>query len=689
MSHITLDLETRSAVDLRKTGVSVYARDRSTDVWCAAYAVDDEPVQLWLPGEPCPPAIVSAVAAGWPFHSHNASFERTLWTHVLGPRYGWPEIPLEAWRCSMAAALALSLPASLQHLGPALGLDVTKDMEGKRLMLTMARPRKARKKELLPPDANGHYWFDDAARRQRLYDYCKQDVETERAAEKRLLPLSPSEQFLWRLDQRINDRGVFVDHPLAQAALKIVQEATADLNRELRDLTGREVLTGTNVEQMKAWLAKHGHAVEALDKEQVNELLAKDTLEPAVRRVLEIRREVSKASVKKINALLAGRDEDGRARGLLQFHAASTGRWGGRRFQPQNIKRPTLKDVDTAIRLLELADIDAIRLAYDDPLSVVADTLRALLRAAAGRVLFAADFSNIEGRGLAWLAGEQWKLDAFRAFDQKRGPDIYKLSYSRAFELAIEYVDDAMRQMGKVMELALGYEGGVGAFQTMAANYGVKVADTKADELKVAWREAHPETRQLWRDLNDEAVRAVSKPGTIVSLAGEKIAFLKRGSFLFMRLPSGRTLAYSNAELVEMVWVEHKVTHKRYTLTLEKARTGTDIHFVADEAFLAVRYMGVGKKGSGHWGWVYPYGGMWAENAVQALSRDVMAAAMIRLEAAGYPIILTVHDEVVSETDASFGSLDEFQRLMVVPEPWMGDFPVAAAGWRGERYRKA
>jgi DNA polymerase len=426
--------------------------------------------------------------------------------------------------------------------------------------------------------------------------------------------------------------------------------------------------------------------MEDMTKATVAEKLGDSALPAAARRALEIRRSVGKASVKKINSLLAGRDADGRARGLLQFHAASTGRWGGRRFQPQNIKRPEIKNVDLAIRLLLRGDWEEVELVYGDPLSVVGDCLRGMVRADDGRILLASDFSNIEGRGLAWLAGEQWKLDAFRDYDNGIGPDLYKLAYARAFLISINQVDGPMRQIGKVMELALGYEGGVGAFQTMAGNYGIQVSSEYANELKHRWRNAHPRTKALWRSLIDAAVKAIGSPGTRAEVNG-KLAFLKRGSFLFMRLPSGRVITYPHPRLVEMVWVEDVETGKRRTMTLVAAKREAGIEYDAEQAYMGAVYYGQNAK-TRQWGDVSLYGGILAENAVQAISRDVFADAMLRVESSGYPVVLHVHDEVMSEVPAAGASFDEFNALMSITPSWAQGFPIVAAGWSGERYRK-
>ena len=661
MTHtLHIDFETRSTVDLRRAGVYRYAEDPMTDVWCAAYAVDDGPVKLWTPGDAVPAAVdqLTLLRNKWEVVAHNANFERAIWQHILLPRYGWFPPKLTQWRCTMAQALAMSLPASLENAAAAAGLDTGKDMGGRRLMLQMAQPRRPRKSE----DPNALLWWDDEERKQRLYAYCKQDVEVERKLDKKLLKLTDTEQKLWRLDQVINDRGVFVDVKLCEAALKVVNEATRWLNDELREITDGAVSAATNVGQLHAWLrTKHNMQLASLDKEAIEAQLIRKDLPAPVRRALEIRRDCAKTSVKKIDALLAGRSKDGRARGLLQYHAASTGRWAGRRFQPQNIKRPELENVDQAIDLVATGSASIVDATYDlSPLAVVGDCLRGMVRAPSGRKIVAGDYANIEGRILAWLAGEEWKLDAFERYDEGKGPDLYKLAYARSFGVKPDDVDKERRQVGKVMELALGYQGGVGAFQTMASNYGVEVSDDRAEELKVAWREAHPKTEAFWYTLEKAAMNAVRNQGRTSYV--NHVAFRRVGAFLYLRLPSGRTLCYP------------------YPAIVPKATPWGEMRD-------AVKYKGVNSY-TRQWDDCYAYGGLWAENVTQAVARDILAEGMIRLEKAGYPIILTVHDEIVCEVPSAFGSVSAFETIICEIPEWADGLPIAAEAWEGERYRK-
>jgi DNA polymerase len=676
MTALHIDFETRSTVDLKKTGVYVYAEDASTDVWCAAYAVGDEPVRLWTPGD----AIPYELFFEGPVVAHNASFERAIFAGIMGPRYGWPIPKPEQWRCTMAMALAMALPPGLGECSKALGLNVHKDDDGKRLMLQMAKPRRPRKDE----DPDALFWWDDEERRQKLYAYCKQDVEVERAIERHLLPLRTQELALWHLDQTINDRGIYVDADLCRQALQIVGAASSWLNDELAELTDGSVTKITAVAQLVAWLATQGVSTESLDKANVADLLGRD-LPENVRRVLEIRAEGGGAAVKKIDALLNGTSRDSRARGMLQFHAASTGRWAGRRFQPQNIRRPRSENVDALIEAVATGSADFVRMVHGEPLAAVGDCLRGLLRAAPGHVLYAADYSNIEGRLIAWFAGEDWKVQAFRDFDAGDGHDIYKLAYARSFSVAPEAVGKPERQVGKVMELALGYQGGVGAFQKMAVGYGVIVEDERADELKVAWREAHPNVVQWWYDLEQAAKDAIANPGT--TFHAGRIAFRKAGSFLYMRLPSGRAICYPYPCMKRklMPWTTQGALIRVDVdpETGEETRVYEQLPVWKD----SICYKGVDQF-TRQWSDQFAHGGLLANNAVQGTARDVEAEAIVRVEAADYPVVLSVHDEVVSETPEDFGSLDEFKQLMAALPEWAEGLPLAVSGFKARRYQK-
>lgn len=664
MTTLHVDFETRSAADLKKTGVYAYAADPTTDIWCMAYAFGDEPVRVWTPGEEPPAELVEHVMLGGVLVAHNAAFERVIWRYVLAPRYGFPEPDVSQWRCTMVMAYALGLPGSLENAAPAAGIDIGKDMAGRRLMLQMARPRKVEGDKIT--------WWDDSDKLQRLIAYCKNDVEVERALEKRLRPLSESELKLWHLDQVVNDRGVLVDEALATAAKKIVKQAQASLDARMRELTGYAVSKCSNRNELVAWVRSQGVKCESIGKEAIEEILEETVdLPPKVRQVLEVRRESAKASVAKIDALLNGKSpEDGRAKGLIQFHAASTGRWGGRRFQPQNIKKPEHGSlIPLLIDLILAGESEMLDMLGIPWLTAVADTLRGMLVVEKGRRLMAADYNAIEARVLAWLAGQD---DLVRLFNS--GGKVYETMASRIYGVPVEQIvkTDPRRQLGKTAVLGCGYGMGAPKFQATCAKDGIEIDIDMAKTVVDVYRQSNDRIKQFWYDMENAAVAAVKNRGSVQRVG--KIAFKVAGSFLFMRLPSGRFLSYPYPEVraFDTPWGEPKegLTYFSTIDVSKKAKIVED------------------PNNSSSWARIKTYGGMLAENATQAVARDVLADAMPRLEAAGYPIILTVHDEIVCEAPDGHGSVEEMEAIMCDLPAWASGLPVAAEGFEGARYRK-
>jgi DNA polymerase len=1038
------DYETRSTIDLKKTGAHVYMRHPTTSIWCASYAVDNEPVGLWLPGQPVPAEFKQAAedpeAETW---AHNCAFEQDVEKYIGGPRHGLPVFDLKKQRCTMVTGYALSLPGSLEMAAPAVGIKEGKDIIGGRLMMQLAKPRGkieyANGYSSIPfdatrvaeMDADGwevyeHLgracarvrWWNDPEKLAKLYAYCKQDTVVEREYHHRLRPLKQSELELWHLDQVINQRGVFIDRKLCEAAKTIIAAAEDDLDAQMKSVSGGAIGACSNRNQVLQYVRERGLLIDGLAKDVLEDvyeegieaaLLRFETENPddaldwppdfavrarEVKRVLDLWRLAARASVAKIETLLRGADpDDHRVRGLLQFLAASTGRWGGRRFQPQNLKRPEEIDIDTIIDAVLTGDYDWLCLLYADPLSAISDILRGLIQAAPGKKIVAADYSNIEGRVLAWLAGEEWKLQAFRDFDNGTGHDLYKItaggilgkhptavtkderqSHGKVPELAciaegqlvltdhglipIERVElfhkvwdgvgyqghdgvvyrgekevfeydgltatsdhlvwiegqtrpvrfghaaacgqrllrsglgrkriwvgedhttgttiperlarrvcgggvyrlwndrldrfgsfnprhfkrlssmlaaagrpkmagstahgrqepvrepethefhqlwreghpvrfpfhpgsgtlgdpelgrgscsgtrsgrqrrplragqsevvnevraelqqaddqklDGRRNVGgnkepifEVHDHALpargllaragdlfrlgrrrrstkeldghlvetrktrvydilnagprnrftvsdrlvhncGYQGAIGAFKQMATAYNVNLTDERITEIVQGWRAKHPMIKQFWYDMEKVAMAAVREKGSTHHVG--KITFRMAGSFLFMRLPSGRFMAYPNAEIrsVKTKWVDPdsgEAIYKdalTYFSTIDPAKKGKIIYDPAN---------------SGLWARISTYGGMLAENATQAVARDILADAMPRLEAAGYPIILTVHDEIVCE--AENGSATEMEEIMCDLPAWARGCPVSAEGFEGKRYRK-
>lgn len=688
-----IDFETRSAADLKKTGLYVYAEDPTTDVWCACWCIGDGPVHTWAAGQPFPRILGDYIAAGAVIYAHNAGFEHAIWTHVLSTRHGWPKVSFEQFRCTAAMAAAMALPRDLAGAAIAMGLPEQKDMAGKRLMMQLARPRSK-------PGEPLRFWTPEEVpeKFKRLYDYCVQDVEVERALTKKLRPLSDFEHAIWQLDHTINTRGVRVDLSSVRRADRIVKLSLEQLDQEIATRTRNAVTKASQATRLVEWLREQGVDAASVDKQAVKDALAAD-LPPNVRRVLEIRREAAKSSTAKLEAMKLRTSADGRSRETLMYHGASTGRWSGKGIQLQNLPRPSLKqrDIEAVFEALPAGDPAWLEL-WGQPLSVVSDCLRGMITAEPGHELVMADFANIEGRVLAWLAGEEWKLDAFRAYDRGEGADLYKVAASGMLGRPIEAIDDKQRQIGKVSELALGYQGGHGAFISMAKNYSVTPADI-APSVKAAfpedtwsaaearfeennrfdlpvdewtalrivvdsWRAAHPKVVAMWQDLDDVAATAVMRPGKRFdadSTAG-KVSFACAGNILWCRLPSGRLLAYVDPKIkdVEAPWGAVRQ---------------------------AVTFMSVNSV-TRRWERTKGYGGYWAENVTQAVARDIMAEAMLRIEGRGWPVVLTVHDEVIAEVPKGSVTGHEFGEVMRQLPAWAGALPVAAEGLVSWRYRK-
>lgn len=660
-NDISSDFETRASVDLRKTGVYPYAMHRDTDVivfgfhvpelnqifqWTPMDAIDDTPVHQML-----------IELAGNPervFRAWNAQFERVIWREIMVKRYGLPDIPTERWRCTAAEAAACAMPRSLDRCAKVLGLVEQKDKVGHNLMLRMSKPRK-----ILP---NGRIiWWQDVERMDRLLAYNRQDVVTEMAIKEKIRNLTDFELKVYHLDQKINDRGVMLDLSLATATQTMANEIVERANDELLWLTQGKVTAVTNPKAIVSFLNSLDVGTDTVNKDAVRVLLAGDNLPEAARRVLEIRAEAGKSSVKKLAAMFACVCPDLRMRGLLLYHGANTGRWAGRLIQPQNFpaRSRALGDTFKAkswIDMVKDGQLDTIELSYP-ALEVLAMMLRPCLRAAPGHKFYCADFAAIEARVLAWLAGEQWLLEAFR-----NGEDVYKIMASRIYRIAVEAIGKgAMRDMGKRVILGCGFGMGWQKFIATCAKEDIAVADDEAQSIINTYRDSVPNIMGLHKELERCALDAVRNPGANFYAANGKLLFTKRGEFLWIVLPSKRPLAY-------------------YRPKIEKRKTpwGTEQDCVTFEC----------ENDKKQWVRVSAYGGLWAENVTQAVARDIMVAAIIRLEDAAYSILLSIHDEALAETPADFGSLAEYLSLMGQPPIWAMDCPVKVEGYEGPHFQK-
>jgi hypothetical protein len=703
-----IDVESRSTANLPKTGAPAYWQHPTTDVILASFCKDDEPMQRWRRGYPVPALIVQAIAEGWLIYAHNAGFEWWAWICCLGPRYGWPVPDPRNLRCTAAMAAAMALPRSLDGAASALGLKHQKDGSGYRLMMQMCRPRSIKDGVIT--------WWEDEDKMLRLAAYCDDDVEAERELGLRVRVLSDIEQELWFLDREMNDTGVHIDIPMIKAARLLAAEAIDELNAELRKLTGGRVKSVTAASDLAMWLDERGVDLEMEDKKatraardaeearvaagpdierqeiapvmrlSVDKLRIKNALkvthEPVLRRVLEIRQEAARSSVAKLTSFLEHAGPDGVVRENVMFCGAGTGRWAAKGVQLHNLVRPMLDYavVRGALAVMQLPDAMKRLRLLGSPIDLIAQCMRSMIIAGPGEELVFGDYANIEGRVLAWLAGEEWKLQAFRDYDAGTGPNLYLLAASKMFgiDLATLTKDSPEYQPGKVGELAFGFGGGVGAYQAMAAAYGVEIADELAEELKLAWRDEHRNVVRFWHELEDAAMQAVRYQGAPV-WAGEiqrgenprragKIGFLSRQGVLWMQLPSGRRLSYIQPAIREktMPW---------------KDAQGNDV--VRD----VVMFMGQNPV-TKRWEAQAAYGGLWAENATQATARDVMARAMVRMKERGWRLLLTVHDEIIAKAKIGALLLEEFLAEMTRDQDWFAGLPLTATGHAGPRYRK-
>lgn len=637
MTAISIDFETYSECDIKTAGGYNYAAHPSTEVLCMAWAIDDEEPQLWVPGEAIPQRLYDAIDGAADIWAWNCAFERAVW-HYQMHKHGWYcDIDPKQWNDTAALAATLALPRALGKCAEVLDLADQKDTRGRYLIQRLCKPYRGERR-------TDQHLLDE------LYAYCKQDVVTERAIKNYILkykPMGEHERAVWLLDQEINWRGVGIDSYNVTNALALIIATAERLNASVVDLTDGALSGVGSRAQVMSWCRDQGYRLGGYDKNAVLSALADPALPANVRDVLKVRQTLGKASTSKYLAMQNLAGADNRARGVFSYHGAQTGRWAGRGFQPQNLPRPAFDDADNCVTLFDQRDPELLEMLYGDPMVALSSTLRSMIVPAQGNRLMVVDFNAIEARVLAWLAGEQEPLDVFAT-----GQCIYCHAATSIYGRTITKADKEERQIGKVAVLALGYQGGVGAFQTMAAAYRVEIEDELADQIKVKWRKANKNIVRFWYDLEAAANNAVKHRGHVFD-AGP-ITFKCHGDFLFAKLPSGRRLAYY------------------------QPRLGNN----------GLEFWGTDSKTGGRWAKLDTYGGKLAENITQAVARDLLADAMLRVEAAGYPVVMHVHDEIVSEVPKDFGSLAEFEQLICQMPDWATGLPMAVEGFECERYRK-
>ena len=645
MQTLSIDLETYSDQPLAKTGVYRYVESPDFEILLFAYSVDGGSVQQidLACGEKIPPAILAALeddkVIKWAF---NANFERICLSRFLGYPTG-DYLEPDSWRCSMVWAAYMGLPLSLEGAGAVLGLEKQKLAEGKDLIKYFCQPCAPTKSNGLRtrnlPKHAPDKWLT-------FKKYNIRDVETEMSIQARLLkyPVPDSVWEEYRLDQEINDRGVGLDMELVRQAIQMDGRSRSELTQAMKELTSLD--NPNSVQQMKQWLADNGVETDTLGKKAVAELLK--TAPQQLQKVLTLRQQLAKSSVKKYQAMETAVCADGRARGMFQFYGANrTGRWAGRIIQMQNLPQNHLDDLSEARGLVRVGDFDALEMLYED----VPDTLSQLIRTAfvpqENRKFIVADFSAIEARVIAWFAGEKWRQDVFA-----EGKDIYCASASQMFGVPVEKhgVNGHLRQKGKIAELALGYGGSVGALKAMGA-LEMGLQEDELPALVSAWRQANPKIVQFWWAVDHAVMDAVTRKTTTKT---HGIIFSARNGMLFITLPSGRSLAY----------VKPKIGENRF---------GGD----------CITYEGVG--GTKKWERIDSYGPKFVENIVQATSRDILCYAMKTLRCCS--IVMHIHDEVVIEADRRM-SLQAVCDQMGRTPPWANGLQLRADGYETDFYKK-
>ncbi len=645
MRNLSIDIETYSSVDLAKSGVYRYCESPDFRILLFAYSVDGGPVRVvdLECGEEIPDDVLSALTdptvLKWAF---NAQFERICLSRYLGYPVGHYLTPSD-WRCTMVWAATLGLPLSLENVGAVIGLEKQKLKEGKDLIRYFCVPAKMKDGTTfrhLPADAPEKW--------ERFKSYNLRDVETEMGIQQKLskFPVPESEWTNYILDQQINDRGIMLDRTMVRQAIRCDEEFKRTHMEQARSITGLE--NPNSPVQLKAWLAEKGVDADSLSKAAVLQMLEK--AEGEVELALSLRQELAKSSVKKYTAMESVVGSDSRARGLIQFYGANrTGRYAGRLIQVQNLPQNHLPDLESVRSLIRDGQFEAVEMLYDSVPMVLSELIRTAFIPKPGHCFFVADFAAIEARVIAWLAGEQWRQEVFAS-----GGDIYCASASQMFHVPVEKhgQNSHLRQKGKIAELALGYGGSVGALKAMGAlNYGLQESELKP--LVDAWRQSNPRIVRFWWDV-DSAVKTCVKEHITTETHG--IKFHYQSGMLFIVLPSGRKLVYVRPRIGENKFGGESIT-----------------------------YEGVGEQKK--WLRLESYGPKFVENIVQATARDILAEAMLRLDAHGYKIVMHIHDEAVIEAPAD-SSLEDICKIMGENPSWTNGLLLRADGYVCDFYKK-
>jgi DNA polymerase len=644
------DFETQSAAPIKKVGARRYAADPTTWVLCICFAVDDGLVESFIPGSGAPIPQVFCTARddpSWFVSAHNDPFESAIEEYVLARSIGFPLVPVERHICTMAMARYRGLPGELGKVAELLQLPLRKDREGARLMLELCRPRKGEDKAQLR-------WPEITPEKlQRLVEYCRNDVAVEREIFRRLPRLPEDEHRLWCLDRKINVRGFAVDVALAASARELVQAEKAHINAKMRAVTAGAVDGFTKLNDMRQFINTRGHNMSKANKRAVTAVLAHDP-DDTVREVLELRQASSNTAVEKYNAVLAGAFPDRRIYGLLHYYGAHTGRWTSAGFNAHNLPREDSDDALVAIAAIQSGDLEQVR-AFGPPLEVIASVARGLVVAPPSRLLLAGDFTTIEPRTAAWFAEEGWKLDNFRKFDATNDPlhDDYRILGARMRGCPVDPNDAEARQYGKTLTMGFNYGASVRVWRNFVHDDPRSDEEIKAQEVE-KFRRLHPAQTRFMYDLDAQALRCVKYREPVQR---KRHSFEMDGDTLILRLPSGRPLFYPRANI-------------------KRGKFGKDV----------VAYHAANKNRE-----VEMWYGAWLANLVSSTARDLLVNALFNLDAAGFDIVLHVHDEIVAEIDPAHVERDRerFKACMLQAPTWAEGLPLAAKVRVGPRYIKA
>lgn len=701
---LTLDIETFSRANLKTAGMAKYAEDESTDLLCVCWAFDDGPVSAWIPtadqsffdavkgvyewdavfiGHAVPLELSLHIQRHGEIHAWNAAFERSVLNGPAGRRYGFPHITIEQTRCSMANARVHGLPGGLEDAANAVNAAVKKRMGGVNAMRYLCKPR---------ADGTRPTLEEERKRFLELVPYCADDVRAERAVDAIVPPMTKAELEIYHLDQEFNDRGWKVDLEVIDNLEVLVHKYKQELEAKCYELTG---IKPSRAGPLADWIRAHGYPeLENLQADTVRKSLVLD-IPGEVKTVLRLYSTYNMKTVTKFKALRQAAGSGARVRHMYMFYGAGTGRWSAHHIQ--NIFRTVIPDPENVVEIAKEWDLDYLRLMYPgvDPMKLLASSVRSVLIADEGKELFFPDYSGIEARFNSWVWNEKWKLDAYSAYDQGTGPNLYCVIYGRCFGIDPQSPEGvAGKQIGKVLDLSMGYEGGVGAFVKMARSFGIDLLDMvekayptlprdvldesldayryaleqgrgyelpervwiTCEGLKRLWRRAHPGISNGWRDLKDAALNATANPGKIYSVAGGRVAFRIEGDWLVMRLASGRKLWY----------YQPRIRDDDYSFGYTGVNTLT-------------RQYGPSSM----------YGGSWCNNETQGGCRDLLVRAKMAMrDMKELELLGSSHDEPIWEIPQGWHEEEEVTRRMCLNGSWDAGLPLAVECHRGKRYRK-